>query len=125
MCDIIDYANFKNIPGAVLLIDLQKAFDSLNWFFIFAMLRNYGFGDFFINLIRIIYKQPKCCIINNYFLSSYFDIKRGKRQGDPLSPTIFILFIEYMALLLRKSRLYDGRYCSLLKQPSVPIQTRI
>ena len=108
MCDIIDYANFKNIPGAVLLIDLQKPFDSLNWSFIFAILRNFGFGDFFINLIRIIHEQPKCCIINNKFLSSYFEMKRGVRQGDPLSPTIFILCIEYMALLLRQSRLYKG-----------------
>ena len=108
MCDISDYANFKNIPGAVLLIDLLKAFDSLNWSFMFAILRNFGFGDFFINLIRIIYKEPKCCIINNNFLSSYFEIKRRVRQGDPLSPTIFILCIEYMALLLRQSCLYKG-----------------
>ena len=55
MCYVIDYAYFKNIPGAVLFIYLKKAFDSLNWSFIFAMLRNYGFGDFFINLIQIIY----------------------------------------------------------------------
>ena len=89
MCDIIDYAYFKNIPGAVLLIDLQKAFDSLNWSFIFAILRNFGVGDFFINLIRNIYKQPKCCIFNNNFLSSYFEIKRGIRQDDSLSSTIF------------------------------------
>ena len=91
MCDIIVYANFKNIPGAVFLIDLQKAFDSLNWSFIFAVLRNFGLNDFFISLIRIIYKQPNCCIINNNFLSAYFEIKRGVRQSDPLSPTIFIL----------------------------------
>ena len=64
--------------------------------------------NFFINLIRIICKQPKCCIINNNFLSSYFKIKRGVTQDDPLSPTIFILCIEYMALLLCQSRLYKG-----------------
>ena len=72
------------------------------------MLRNLGFGGFSINLIRIIYKEPKYCIINNNFLSSYFDIKRRVRQGDPLSPTNFILCIEYMALLLRQSCLHKG-----------------
>ena len=54
MCNIIDYANLKNISGAVLTIDLPKAFVSLNWSSIFAILRNLGFGDFVINLIRII-----------------------------------------------------------------------
>ena len=67
MFDIIDYANCKNVPSAVLSVDLQKAFDSLNWSFIFAMLRIYGFGDFLIGLIKMIYKEPKCCIINNNF----------------------------------------------------------
>ena len=108
MCNVIDYANFKNILATVLSIDLQKAFDSLNWALILAMLRNLGCGDFFINLIRIIYKEPTSCIINNNFLSSYVDTKRGVRQGDPLSPTIFILCIEYMALMLRQSCLYKG-----------------
>ena len=108
MCNNVDYTNFKTMLGAVLSIDLQKASDSLNWSFIFAMFRNLGFGNFFINLIRIIYKEPKCCIINNNFLSSYFAIKRGVRQGDPLSPTIFILCIEYMAPMLRQSCLHRG-----------------
>ena len=71
------------------------------------MLRNFGFEDLLINLIRIIYKEPKCCIINNNFLSSYFDMKRGVRRGDLLSLIIFILCIEYMALLLRQSYLYE------------------
>ena len=108
MFDIIDYANCKNVPGAVLSVDLQKAFDSLNWSFIFAMLRIYGFGDFLIGLIKMIYKEPKCCIINNNFLSSFFDVKRGVRQGDPLSPTIFILSIEYLAISFRQSISYKG-----------------
>ena len=73
------------------------------------MLRIYGFGDFLIGLIKMIYKEPKCCVINNNFLSSFFNVKRGVRQGDPLSPTIFILSIEhYLAILFRQSISYKG-----------------
>ena len=51
MFDIIDYANRKKVPGAVLSIDLCKAFDSLKWSFIFEMLKLYGFGSKIINWI--------------------------------------------------------------------------
>ena len=46
----------------MLSVDLQKAFDSLNWSLILAMLRSYGFGDFLIDLIKMTYTEPKCCI---------------------------------------------------------------
>ena len=54
------------------------------------------------------YKKPKCRIINDNNLSHFFDVKRGVRQGDPLSPTIFILCIEYLAEMLRQSKEYQG-----------------
>ena len=106
--DIIDYANLKKMPGAVLLVDRHKAFDSLNWFFIFAMLKSYVFGNSLINWIRILHKNPKCCFVNNKFLSSFFDVKKEVRQGDPLSPTIFILFIECLAIMFYQSRQCKG-----------------
>ena len=52
MFDIIDYANRKKVPEAVLSIDLCKAFDSLKWLFIFKMLKLYGFGSKIINWIK-------------------------------------------------------------------------
>ena len=57
MSDIIDYANRKKVPGAVLSIDLCKAFDSLKWSFIFEMLKLYGFGSKIINCNKILYKN--------------------------------------------------------------------
>ena len=103
MFDIIDYTNYRNAPGAVLSIDLHKAFDSLNWSYIFAVLKSYGFGKFLIQLIKMMYEKPK-----QQNLSSFFAINRGVRQGDPFSPTVFILCIEYLALLLRQSQVYKG-----------------
>ena len=108
MFDIIDYANWKNVSGAVLSVDLRKAFDSLKWPFIFKMLSLYGFGRTIINWIKILYKKPKCRFINDNNLSHFFDVKRGVRQGDPLSPTIFILCIEHLAEILRQSKEYQG-----------------
>ena len=90
-------------------MDLCKAFDSLKWSsFIFEILKLYGFGSKIINWIKILYKKPKCRAINNNYLSHFFDIKKGVRQGDPLSPTIFVLCIEYLAAMLRQSKDYQG-----------------
>ena len=49
MLDIIDYANCKKVPGAVLFIDLCKAFDFLKQSFIFETLKLYGFGSKIMN----------------------------------------------------------------------------
>ena len=104
MFDIIDHANRKKVPEAVLSIDLCKTFDSLKWSYIFEMLKLHGIGSKIINWIKILHKKPKCRVINNNYLSHFFDIKKGVRQGDPLSPTIFVLCIEYLTVMLRQSK---------------------
>ena len=71
------------MPGAVLLVHLHKAFDSVDGSFISAMLKYYGFGNSWINLIRVLYKNPECCVANNNFLCSYFDVKKRVRLEDP------------------------------------------
>ena len=70
------------------------------------MLKFYGFGNSLINWIRILYKNSKFHVVNNNFLSPFFEVKRGVKQGDPLSPTIFISCIECLAVMLRQSRQY-------------------
>ena len=49
---IIQYATEKNIPGLLLFIDFEKAFDSLEWSFIHGTLRSYGFGASLINWVK-------------------------------------------------------------------------
>ena len=61
-----------------------------------------------INWIRFLYKNPKCCVVNNNFPSPFFDVKKGVKQGDSLSPIIFILCIECLAIMLHQSRQYKG-----------------
>ena len=53
-------------------------------------------------------KTPNAVIINNNFLTRFFKVAKGVRQKDPLSPTIYVLCIEHLALMLRQSTLYKG-----------------
>ena len=57
---IIQYATEKNIPGLLLFIDFEKAFDSLEWSFIHDTLRSYGFGASLINWVKTLYSHTGC-----------------------------------------------------------------
>ena len=81
-----------DIPGLLLFIDFEKAFDSLEWNFMFKCLEVFGFGPSLTRWIETFYSNITSCIINNGTLSASFEINRGVRQGDPLSPCLSLLW---------------------------------
>ena len=106
--DLIQFCKEKKRDGLLLLIDFEKAFDSLEWDFIRDTLKSYNFGPNFIKWFNIIYKDCQSCVTNNGHYSSFFNLHRGCRQGDPLSPYIFILAIEPLAQCILNSRDIEG-----------------
>ena len=56
--DIIDYAEDNNLHGVLLFLDYQKAFDSIEWNFMNLTLEKFGFGNRFINFVKMLYKHP-------------------------------------------------------------------
>ena len=105
---ITQYATEKNIPGPLLFIDFEKAFDSLEWPFIHDTLRSYGFGASLIKWVKTLYSHTESCILNNGWASNFFEIQRGVRQGCPLSPYLFILSAEVLATAIRKNTNIKG-----------------
>ena len=106
--DIIHYLNIKKLPGILLTVDFQKAFDTLEWRFISKALETFKFGPSFINLINMFYNDISSCIINNGTTSKYFKLERGVRQGNPLSPYLFIIAVGLLSIALMKNESING-----------------
>ena len=77
--DIMYYSKLNNTPGLMVAIDFEKAFDSVNWNFLFDTLHCFGFGPSFIKWIKTFYSEIYSCIMNNGYSNGYFKLYKGVR----------------------------------------------
>ena len=106
--DITEYAKNKNRAGLLLLIDFEKAFDSISHTFIIKSLHFFGFGHSFIKWINLLLNDVTSCINHCGNVSERFKVGRSCRQGDPISPYLFIICVEILALKIRKDKSVKG-----------------
>ena len=91
----------SNIPGMILSIDFEKAFDTVSWNFTDNTLKHYKFGSSIRKWVKRFQNGVEASIIPNGFISESFALKRGCRQGDPLLPYVFILSAEILGQMIR------------------------
>ena len=95
-----------------VLIDIQKAFDSINWKFLKYVFNLFGFPDVFTSWFNVFYTDRIAYIENNRSRSPPIKIERGNFQGCPLSPLFFILAIEILAIRIRNNPEIVGIDCN-------------
>ena len=98
----------KKKKNIIASLDAEKAFDKVNWTFLFTTLRKFGFGESFIQWITTLYTSPRATITTNGITSPSFTLHQGTRQGCPLSPSLFAIFIEPLAAAIRQNSKIKG-----------------
>ena len=103
-----DIINSKSDDSMILLLDQEKAFDRVEWSWLFKVLKKFNFGDRFIGWIKTMYKYAKSALITNGTISEYFPLSRGIRQGDAMSALLFIIQAEPLSCMIRNNKDIKG-----------------
>lgn len=84
----------------MLSLDIHKAFNSVYWSYVSLLLQRYGFQDDFLQAFQALYQNPRTRVKIPGCSSEFFQLGRGTKQGCPLSPLIFTLAIEPLAITI-------------------------
>jgi hypothetical protein len=106
--DMIEYLDRRNLPGLLVNLDFEKAFDSLSWSFMKKVLKAFGFGENIQKWIHVFYIEICSTVIVNGQASDWFKIGRGCRQGDPVSSYLYVLCAEILANMIRENDSIKG-----------------
>ncbi|CAL1356643.1 unnamed protein product [Linum trigynum] len=117
--EIMHYLKIKTKGYMALKVDMEKAYDRVEWPFLLSLLKRLGFGAQWVQWIHECISPSSFSIMMNGMPAGYFRPSRGLRQGDPLSPLLFVLCTEGLTALIKKAVL-ERRLTGVRVSPRAP-----
>lgn len=106
--DVIEHSNEQNNQGILATIDFFHAFDCISKEFMLKAFQMFGFGPEFVKWVNVLMNNSKSSVNYCGWLSDFFPVESGIRQGCPFSSLGFVLAIELLAIKIRTSRRIKG-----------------
>lgn len=100
---IKDYHKDSVSPRCAMKIDISKAFDSVQWFFLLNTLRALDIPEQYVNWIQKCVTTASFSVQVNGELAGYFNSDRGLRQGCSLNPYLFVICMNVLSRKLDKA----------------------
>lgn len=102
--EVIDFWKKRKLKGAIIKLDFEKAYDNLNWKYLLQMMEFFGFPNKWIAWIKECISTATLSVLVNGSPTKEFAMEKGIRQGDPLSPFLFIIAAAGLNLLFQKAK---------------------
>ena len=103
----------KKLDGVLLKIDFEKAYDKVNWGFLQQVMRMKRFDPIWCHWINQFVSRGSVGVKVNDDIGHYFQTRKGLRQGDPLSPILFNIVADMLAILINRAK-EDGQVADLI-----------
>ncbi|GLJ30874.1 hypothetical protein SUGI_0613840 [Cryptomeria japonica] len=106
--EVIHSMHKEKIRGMAIKLDVEKAYDQVVWQFLLCVLEKFGFPPQWIACIKFCISLVNFSLLVNGSVCDFFPATNGLRQGDPLSPSIFIIMAEVLGRLIQKKKHLQG-----------------
>ena len=106
--ELVDSTMRRKEQGMVCKLDIEKACDSVNWEFLHQVMNRMGFGNRWLSWIKWCISTASFSVLFNGSPTDFFPSPKGLRQGDPLSPYLFVIGMEALSCLI--NRAVEGNY---------------
>ncbi|KAJ0491837.1 putative RNA-directed DNA polymerase [Helianthus annuus] len=105
--ELISWCKRCKRKAFLLKIDFEKAYDNVNWSFVVEIMKQMGFPELWCSWIWGILNSARSSVLVNGSPTFEFKCEKGMRQGDPISPFIFLVVMEALSVLLDKAKEED------------------